>query len=254
MKRRINHTGRKKISRKDVVLTVIHRGNEPSTFEAILDLDSLQLPPNAPVFIEAYHRTNYMRFSYGTTALPGPESLPLLSGLEGTERIYFRVKVVDPENTGRILAEADRLSPKDAQDSDENRTSLLHFELCDLGQEVWRLNLNRQWPTLEVNNRLPDGTSLARSDLTFRALVYPSVTRQILTYIMFCRSESWDEEGDDWESLWIQWAIKTPGVGSPPSPEDAEEEKMNWVDSVVKARSRRELNLDSYLKDLGGDK
>ena len=68
MIRKFNYTGRKKIKRSNVSIDLLRDGNQHRVFNLNLDLDDLELPSNAHVYIEAYHRSGYQRFDFGTVS------------------------------------------------------------------------------------------------------------------------------------------------------------------------------------------
>ena len=106
MIRSFNYTGRKKIPRRLITITVRRMPDGRRTFSADLQLEALNLPAGAPVFIEAYHRQSWRRFTCGTVGDLQAPALPDLSGLTG-DRIRFRVKALDPEaEHGRVIAVA----------------------------------------------------------------------------------------------------------------------------------------------------
>src|SRR5260370_36167397 len=92
MIRRINYTGRRRISRDHVKIVVCERSGSPASFEATLDLSSYDLPADATVFVEAYRQTFLMRFNFGISSEIEPPSERFLTEFESTERILFRVK------------------------------------------------------------------------------------------------------------------------------------------------------------------
>ena len=105
MIRKFNYTGRQKIKRSNVEVDLA-RNNEGARFFSIsLHLDDLNLPHNAHIYIEAYHRSGYQRFDFGTV---GEKRIPpdrALKNLSNSAIPLFRVKVVDRTLThGRILA------------------------------------------------------------------------------------------------------------------------------------------------------
>src|SRR5207237_6506565 len=100
----------------------------------------LKLPGQARVFVEAYHRASYMRFDYGLVSDLRAPANRQLSEIERGSTPLFRVKVIDDtSDTGRVRAEADAISPLDADQLDANRTSILPVVKADLGQDIWRV-------------------------------------------------------------------------------------------------------------------
>ena len=65
---RLNFTGRRKISRNHVTITVSGIGGIES-FTAELQLDRYGFPPTAAVIVEAYRQLELVRFDFGTVAI-----------------------------------------------------------------------------------------------------------------------------------------------------------------------------------------
>lgn len=101
-KRRINSTGRRKISQDQIDLRFLANSpGEPPKARIALNLQSLNLPSTAAISVEAYHRSTAMRFDCGTVgAIEVPDVL-LLNELEQSGGILFRIKVVDVEGQER---------------------------------------------------------------------------------------------------------------------------------------------------------
>ena len=73
-KRRINSTGRKKISQDKTSLRILAPvTGEPMRAKLGIDLESLGLPASASVSVEAYHHSTAMRFDCGTV---GAKKIP----------------------------------------------------------------------------------------------------------------------------------------------------------------------------------
>src|SRR3989442_1117841 len=93
MIRRINYTGRRRISRDDVKIVLYESNGSPAKFDAKLELASYGLPDDAIIFVEAYRQTFLMRFNFGTVSKIEQPSDHFLAEFESPEGILFRVKV-----------------------------------------------------------------------------------------------------------------------------------------------------------------
>src|SRR5689334_21822001 len=134
MIRRFNYTGRQRIERSRVTVEV-NPGVDGKTlvFDAVIRLDGLELPAEAPVIVEVCYGSSYMRFPFGTVAHCLPPADRRLMPIENGHAAFFRVKVIDPtDEQGRILAEADKIAPRDPSILDANRRSLLFVDYKDL--------------------------------------------------------------------------------------------------------------------------
>lgn len=150
MIRRLNYTGRRKIPREHINITLFRNGGVEE-FDAVIRTANLGLPETARVFVEAYHKSDWMRFDYGTVGAPAIPSDRRLTVFYSGARLLFRVKVVSAgEESGKILAEADRLTPL-SSDNDRDRDALLPIRIVgNLGDQIWRVAWNGG-PVLELN-------------------------------------------------------------------------------------------------------
>lgn len=241
MIRRLNYTGRRKIPRGRITVRLTDAGDEHYAFRAEFDLADMGFPDDAQVFIEAYNSISWMRFDFGTVgARHDPDDLRLV---EVTRHPLpkFRLKVVDrSEDAGRLLGVADKLVPLRPEEDETHRQSLLPVEFCDLGDEVWRLDVS-DWPVLALNHRIEGIGEAARAGDDFLGLVYPEVVRNILHEIVI-EQEQFDPDFDDsdWTCLWLRYVCQFAGVEPPRDgySEAARAERLEWIADAVQAFSR----------------
>ena len=160
--------------------------------------------------------------------------------------------MVDEKGNGRILAVADRIQPRRSEDEPVDKICLLPVDFVDLGNCVWRLELESDWPSLMLNNRFDKIRELARSDHSFFSLVYPEVVRQIL-YKIVVEEDHTDPQSDpdDWRSLWLTFSRDILGKSIlPPSGESEPiiQEKMKWIDDVVEEFCSDNEVLKRFIK------
>jgi hypothetical protein len=246
MIRRLNYTGRKRIPRENIRIGVFRAG-EVDEFDAVVRCDGLHLPASARVFVEAYHKSDWMRFDYGTVADPTiPRDRRLTSFYRGA-RVLFRVKVVSAgKDSGKILAEADRIQPV-GPDSDRESDPLLPVRVVDgMEEQIWRVAWDNG-PILELNRREPEIKRLIVSDARFRWLILPHVLRTVLLRVLADESDADDDPlGDGIEKRWMEFALSLHPL-PPPRPGDRDPELVgNWVDDVVAAFCRRHRVLDDW--------
>ena len=224
-------------------------------FDANVDLDGLDLPDSARLYVEAYYKSSYMRFNLGTVA--GRRSLTeeerRLTEVDAGDIVYFRVKVVDETSSfGRILADADKIAPETAK---VKQIPLLPVQPCDLGELAWRVDFDSDIPVLFVNNRIsPRIMDIAKRDPVWHALVIPAAIREVLNRILFFEdlTDMWIDE--DPYALWLRWGSDLIG-SSPPQSDDDDEgaldtEKRDWIDQVVVAFSKQIHASDKYRRSL----
>jgi hypothetical protein len=210
---RINFTGRKRILREDIRIKVVDPGNGlPPAFSADIRLaPELSLDPTARVYVEPYVGSSSMRFSFGTVAKISPPESCVLSDIDAGASILFRVKVVDESTeVGRILAAANGIKPESDADGDD-RKPLLPLRTVDLGDEIWRLEIDKDGgPTLTVNSRIADLADRMRTDAFLQGAVYPEIVRQMVR-AAFADEDSDAGDDDGWISDWRTWLVEQVG-------------------------------------------
>jgi hypothetical protein len=254
--RRLNFTGRKKISRDAVTIRLLPGDDGVYAFAAEFDLAPYAFPEDASVFIEAYNTASYMRFAFGTVGKRRDPESARLAEITPRPLPKFRLKVVDRRRRhGLLLGVADKLIPLRPHEEVERRKSLLPVLFDDLGDRVWRLDLS-DWPVLELNNRVDLIGEAARSGDAFLGLVYPEVVRRILHEILIVNEQTDPEFDDaDWMSLWLRYVCALPGVAEPPAGfgEDARSRRLEWIDETVEAFCRSRQARQRFATALGRD-
>jgi len=255
MIRRFNYTGRKKILRSRISVRTSRTTGGLLSFDADMDFEGLSLPVTGKVFVEAYRRAYFRRFPCGTAFSLRPSRETVLDGIDPGTLVIFRVKVVDRK--GRIVAAADRIIPKRAEEEPADRFCLLPVEFVDLGHAVWRLDLESDWPCLQLNSRVDQIRETARSDPSFLVLVYPEIVRQILYRIVV--EEDHNDPGtdpDDWMSRWLRFVLDLSGRGVLPPCGESEpvlQEKLRWIDDAVEAFCSHHQVLEKFMQSEKGD-
>ncbi len=259
MKRRINFTGKKKIPSKNVQIQVIRDNGAIKTFNATINLEGMDLPADAGVFVEVHYRLNRKRFDFGTAgAIVQPPDTDI-SDLGKSENLLFRVKVVDKLGRyGLILAEADKIRSKGEVEGDSSIQSILPSEFDhDLGQQIWRLRYDGQEPILEFNKNIPDIRSLAKSDTMFFFYVYPQVIRELLTYMLLIEFVDPLDPTEEWQKNWLDFARKIYPEDYPDQcKRDIPESKgeiLAWIENVVNDFSLSHTGKwERFLKSFNG--
>jgi hypothetical protein len=252
MKRRLNYTGRKKIKRENVSIGFIRQDGAVTAFAVSkLDLNDLELPPEAGVFVEAYYRTELKRFDFGTAGSIRNPSPCDLRGMAYPENLKFRILVVDPLD-GKILAHADGISPEEPAE----KKPILPVEFSDLENEIWRVKYEGS-PVLMINSRIPGIQNIARQDPQFLIYVYPQVIREVLTHMVFVEGvDSTAEPSTDWHGDWLnfvgQLGVRIPETLLNKDDENfSEEDALKWIDDSVSAFCNTHSNkFQEYIRKL----
>jgi hypothetical protein len=249
MIRKFNYTGRKKIKRSNIHVDIMRDGNGRRYFNTGIQLDDLELPTNAHVYVEAYHRSGYQRFDFGTV---GARKIPTnrnLRNISDAAVPLFRVKVVDKRaSAGRILASVDKVRPENVDEIPAGSQSLLFVEYDDLGSKIWQLDLDGDWPVLRLNQHVEEISLVASSDSRFLSLVYPEVFRQILRRIVLEDQHTDPDCDDDWPSLWLKLACFLPNVTIPP--QVSKPDQQAWIENAVESFCANFNMLDKFNQSL----
>jgi hypothetical protein len=255
MKRVLNFTGRKRIERKNVSLQFKKRNNKVIGFVIEkIDLNGLELPDYALVYVEAYYRTELKRFKLGTI-----DSLTFpfegnLDGMAYPENSKFRILVVNPSDL-KILAHADKISP----DEMTGKNAILPVQFTDLGNEIWRVEYegDEGSPILLINEKIPP--NFTRQDPQFLLFVYPAVLREILTHIVFVdKIDSTTEPTVDWHRNWLKFTQEL-GVEIPESLSVDDDNKnrddiLEWINKCVEEFCNKySEKFQEYVKTFLGE-
>lgn len=249
MLRTFNYTKRKKIPKECVRLSITKAGDQ-THFNAVIKIEQLDLQSDARVYIEAYYGPTLYRFDFGSVSLiKQPESTDISELYKISDKCYFRIKIVDGPN-GLILAQADKLDLSD--DESKNRASIfyVHEVKIETG-EIWKMNFDADGdgtPVLELNRDIEGIRDLVRTNISFRALVFPAAIRQILFQI--AEQNNFDREGDSWTSKWIVFIEDGLGVTNTPTSDNDSDKLDEWYDEVVRAFCLRNRIFEQYSKNI----
>lgn len=255
MLRKFNYTGRKKIETTRVKI-VIHENSGEKYFDLVsLNLEGMELPDSASIYIEPHMNASFKRFYFGTVGnRENPEDRSL-EGLPFSGIIYFRVKVVDESGIhGRLLASAPKIKTKPLVPGVVSGKSLLHVDFDDIGPKIWNLSFPDDTgsdyirPTLQVNNKDINNVEDAVGSDTFICLVYPAIVREIAKKVAFF-TDDYDEGDDHWKSLWYKYFRSKLNI--PEKPENNEENRENldiWVDDVVNSFCRLNRVKQKFIR------
>ncbi|MDH2382843.1 hypothetical protein [Bradyrhizobium sp. CER78] len=235
-KRRINSTGRKRISRESIDIRMLSAvPGESLRASAAIDLSSYKFPADALLAIEAYHRSSGMRFECGTV---GNQSIPpvlLLDQVDQSGSVLFRVKVTDGDGErGRLLGSAERVQPL-SEDESKDRRALFPVLYRSLGQQVWKVEINEgDRPKLILNRDLPGIQHRLQTDVFMKGTLFPPAFRIVMEALSAAPN---DDDGDDeaesppWQTEWLTFCQERLGLAAPP-PNDPDE-RQSWIEDAV---------------------
>jgi len=257
MKRRFNYTDRKRITLNRISIDISKKDNTVEYFTANIKLDDMSLPDSAKVYVEAYHRTNLMRYDFGSVGVISPPEDTDLSQLANYENLRFRIIVVDESNErGLLLASADKIRPTAAY----LKRSILPVSFDDLGRQVWKMDYSGDEPLLLLNERIPNIHNIARTDPRFRLFIYPAVVREIFAHMFLIdKVNDIDEPEQEWHVNWLRFAKRfiTDDSFSQVELYDGEfnpDDVLNWIDKIVDefcSSLRKEWSKLLSLEEVG---
>jgi len=246
--RSFNYTGRKRITLDEILLQISQGKNNEFYVHGEFDLDSLALPANSKVFIEAYHQANWMRFYFGEVANIFTPDDTWLTEFEDIDVVRFRVKITDSEEK-KILALADKIRPfLPDEESESNRSSLLPVKSTDLKGMPWHIDYSDERPILEIDKSLGDKDS-AFKEAFLRVLILPAAYREILMRIITIEKNYDPEDSEAWQNQWLKFS-RILGAGKQPDIKNGAEEVDDWLDDCSARLCRREKFLDKLLEKL----
>lgn len=234
-KRRINSTGRRRIGRECIEISMLEcPPDEPLKAKVCLKLQKQGFPGGASVAIEAYHRSSGMRFDCGTIeALSIPDVL-VLSEVDKSGSVLFRLKVIDNDTEpGKLLGSAERLKPKSEEDS-EGRRSIFPILYRDLTHDVWKVEIEQgDGPKLIINKRMPSFAHKLHESPMMQGLLLPAALRFVLQELVSLSETGESEEEPGWKEDWLEYCCSELGADDDPRELIDEISKKNWIDDVV---------------------
>ncbi len=233
LQRRLNSTGRRRITRDRVAIVLEQPADvfQASWASATINLADLELPFDAIVVLEAYYRSSAMRFPCGTVErVVVPERMHL-TDIDRGGAVKFRLLVTAADQSGRILASADGIRAA-SQDQGTDKQPLLPVRETDLGTELWNVDVDvRTGPTLLINNRVPGLMARLRTLPLLQGAILPHALRIVLQNLTAAGEE---EEDDLWGEDWRKFLIQLGVPAQPDDPEDGDSCE-EWIETAVRA-------------------
>jgi hypothetical protein len=236
-----NPTSLKEISKNKISLTVSELGGVRHFHLESLEIKDMDLPDNALVICTAKSGNTSKRFNLGTVSAYSRKPMSL-AGIDESSVLKFRL-LVRNENDSSLIASAEDIRPVDVDDQDGE--SLLPMLAADLGQVVWKLDLDEGLgPTLLFNKKVFPNAAGANNYTPFVALVLPEVMRQILVDLKENASD-FDDDGC-WRYQWGKM-FGDIGISLPTDDED-----NNWIEETLMVFSEKFSFADDLKLNLVG--
>lgn len=253
-KRRINSTGRRRIGRECVEISMLATGaDEPLKAKIDLKLENQGFPAGARVAVEAYHRSSGMRFDCGTVSAPNVPDVLVLNEVDKSGSVLFRLKVVDNDTEpGKLLGSAERLKPRSEDDS-ENRRSIFPILYRDLRHDVWKVEIEQgDRPVLIVNKRIPGFSHKLLESPMMQGLLLPAALRFVLKELVRLSETGESEDEPSWKEEWLEYCCGELGAEDDPREFSDENSKEDWIDDVV-MRFCENLSLIEKIRNASED-
>lgn len=234
VKRRINSTGRKRIGREFVAITMVPPApGTPLTAKASLQLQELSFPHTAALILEAYQRSALMRFACGTFGEPEIPDEFLLDDLDPATPVLFRLKIVDQDgHAGRLLGSAERIRPA-GEESPDRRRSIFPIDHRELHSEVWKVEINDAGPVLVLNYNVVGLMPKIQKNPLINGILLPAALRIVLQEL--AADPAQDDEPESWKTQWLQFLREELNYPDDPADIDDPDDRTSWVDDGVRA-------------------
>jgi hypothetical protein len=248
MRARINHTGRQRILRSNIRIAVDLRTDDQLRCRLERDLDAYEFNSNSPVVFECYNGPQYVRISNGTVDDPPPSSVADLSSFATAPKVLFRLKVLDPDGSGKLLGIADQI-PLTKPDVDDDVTgSLVRVRAQRLDQQLWNVAYDTDGPILEINEAVGDWRELVNGSYYFLPTVLPHVVSSVLTKILIEDGTDPGSDGDTWEERFVELAGFSGNRPFTRSERLDKERIRQWIDDVVDGFASRHRLADRFVR------
>jgi len=198
-------------------------------------------------WLEIYRGANIMRKDCGIFTAPITGEYEL-SEFDRGEPVLLRIKMVREEDKKRLICGwRDEIRPASHDAQGREKKSLLPVGFKDLGDLVWKTELEVLPPTLWINNKTGINEEYIKSDPVFAALVFPQVLREILLKYLG------ENDDDDEQNEWIEFAVKLVGKPYEKAKDEDTNERMraDWVEEVVQNFSKGNHFLERFIKREG---
>lgn len=266
--RKLNFTGRKRIDKSRFSISVVREDGRVASFRLErLNLEGLDLPPDAEIYLEAGWRYDLKGpVSCGTVGKwLSTENHPAaeidMRNTKDAENYKLSIIVIDPK-TKKILASAYKITP---EKQEEERQSILPVEFKDTGNQLYRVVYEDDdgGPILCINEKVP--RHFVRRP-QFITQIYPAVLKEILMRIVFIDGvSSVSNPQTEWHKRWLKFAetlnrtpkdfLEESALGGST---DSKLRAYEWIEDVVVGFCDRhvgELNqiLSEFEQQTGGE-
>ncbi len=209
------------------------------------------------VFIEAVQRIKVQRCRLGK--ILELQTKPIItvtfSSFKDEKEVHYRIRVVDFQ-TKKLKALAKNLHQVNRAQKSTELDSILPVALSvpedQIGERFWKVSclMGTNDPVLILSSKKFSSYDSVRS-AEFKALVWPEVLRQVLTYAYILHWNSPPE----WSEKWARFVTENLGIpGIPDVPTNADDDYItktaDWIESAVCEFASRFSLSDVTIKGL----
>lgn len=254
--RTYNYTGRKSIPQRKITIGTVKDQNDVIyNFSLQVDLNGLNLPGHAKIYVEPYFGYERKRFDFGTVDnFQVPKDTERIKEFGFTNQLRFAILIVDEtDKYGRILAFGNKFKSVD----DGKEVSLLPISFIKLDHLLWKLEYtDPDGPFLYVNEEIP--RQMVKNTPSFFVSMMPMIFRDILTHMIFVDGIEDISAPEFWHKRWLNFIKgKFSNLDMPAKlnkPEGSDEEiAMKWINSIIKEYTTHfKKYWKDYIKDIEG--
>lgn len=249
--RTFNYTGRKKIERENISISIVEHKNSILKLTVDLDLSSYGFNVDSLVYLENQKGARFSRILLSRyqprIVLQDVE----IDQIEDLSDLQLFIKVVDP-NSKKLIGLATRIKLDLADNKDGRRVGIFEVKSIDLTSAgvLWRVDCEDGIYTLQLEKELGPKESVVRGDI-FRQYILPAAAREV--FLRIIHSGDWSNVDNPDEAsnadLWMKLAGDL-GVG--PFDRDHSNDTdlvFEWVDEVIRLLGNRIGARRSALED-----
>ena len=235
-RRTLNFTNRIKIEATHMQVVAREDGGRGFLQVLKLDLSEYEIADGSPIVLEAkISRYGNFRLELGVTPSPN-----LASHLEIPKEFFtsaeVRIKVLEPNGSGKILAFAEDVEV-DIPETSGIRSMLPTIKVASFSHRVWRLKADANGFCIELNQNFPHVDEVTRSK-EFLAIVIPDIIRQIAISIASDDCPLSQHKVEKWQVLFRTVHQDRNDLQTL--------EPENWADEVAEAFSKSEAFISAY--------
>lgn len=235
----LNFTNRIDLDRDEFSLELFrqHKKSPSFSFELLPEVAS-EFPGSSVIRVQAYLGSREESFEFGSiqNAEFGKRQI---QSFTSDDDIRFRIMIVDTQQKrGLLLGFADNVRPN--SNSQSGSESIIPVLIDKLDGEVYRIQFDGENGPLAVlneslDNELNQGIkAVFRANPYFRALVLPSIMREVLTHIYIVFGEDYpSDEAPNWVIKWDAFAKNHNPEPLPEYDPRDPEPRRQWVNNAI---------------------